>query len=109
MDVHCTTCGEPWDVDHLWHEAIFDTTLSPEEAQAWCKLPQRSKLAPRYRAKFEAQGWKFGRTVLNVVRCPCCPDDAHTDLMLWQGKSDLEALFEDDPDGLAAAFEDLNL
>ena len=28
MDVHCTTCGEPWDVYHLWHDAIFETGLS---------------------------------------------------------------------------------
>lgn len=24
MDVHCSTCGEPWGVYHLRHDAIFD-------------------------------------------------------------------------------------
>ncbi len=28
MDVHCSTCGEPWDVYHLWHDAIFETGWS---------------------------------------------------------------------------------
>src|SRR6266540_3927582 len=35
MDVHCSTCGEPWDVYHLRHEAIFETDLSQAEAEAW--------------------------------------------------------------------------
>ena len=34
MDVHCSSCGEPWDVYHLRHEAIFETDLDPEEARA---------------------------------------------------------------------------
>ena len=41
MDVHCTTCGEPWDVYHLRHDAIYVATtstitarLSWKEAQA---------------------------------------------------------------------------
>ena len=33
MDVHCSTCGEPWDVYHLWHDAIFETGLSHAEAE----------------------------------------------------------------------------
>ena len=28
MDVHCSTCGEPWDVYHLRHDAIYETGLS---------------------------------------------------------------------------------
>jgi hypothetical protein len=34
MDVHCSTCNEPWDVYHLSHDAIFETGLSVEEAEA---------------------------------------------------------------------------
>ena len=107
MDVHCTTCGEPWDVYHLWHEAIFDTMLSHEEAEAWLELPRASQLAPSYRQKFAAQGWQFGGTVLNVVRCPCCPEDAKPDAEMVAKKHALESLLEDDPDGLAAMMEDL--
>ena len=39
MDVHCTTCGEPWDVYHLRHDAIFETDLDHAEAKAWSGLP----------------------------------------------------------------------
>jgi len=35
MDVHCSTCNEPWDVYHLWHEAIFETGLSVHQAGDW--------------------------------------------------------------------------
>jgi len=109
MDVHCTTCGEPWDTYHLWHEAVFDTTLAGEEAQAWRSLPQARKLSSRYRAEFRAVGWEFGRTMINVVHCPCCPRDAEAKPELLQAKAELEAMLEDDPDGLAATFEDLDL
>ena len=34
MDVHCTTCGEPWDVYHLRQDAIYETDLSHAEAKA---------------------------------------------------------------------------
>lgn len=47
MDVHCSTCGEPWDVYHLWHDAVFETGLSHEEAETWRHLPRDQKLADR--------------------------------------------------------------
>ena len=53
MDVHCTTCDEPWDVYHLWQDAIFETGLSPEEAEAWRALPSAEKLSDRYRKDLE--------------------------------------------------------
>lgn len=28
MDVHCSTGGEPWDVYHLRHDAIYETDPS---------------------------------------------------------------------------------
>ena len=48
MDVHCTTCGEPWDVYHLRHDAIYETDLSHAEAKAWTELsPHLRLLVPR--------------------------------------------------------------
>lgn len=74
MDVHCGACGEPWEVHHLWEFAIFEIGLTVEEALAWQKLPPGEKLNQRYREKFKEAGWEFGRSVLNVIRCPCCPE-----------------------------------
>ena len=80
MDVRCTTCGEPWDVDYLRFEAIHETDLDPAEADAWCELSDKElKFNDRYRAKLLAAGWEFAGSVLNVVRCPCCPRDAQVD------------------------------
>lgn len=109
MDVHCSTCGEPWDVDHLWHEIIFEAGLSPDEAAAWSSLPRVEKLSERYRTMFQAAGWAFGHSVIHVVRCPCCPKDASPDAARLTTKSALEHLFGDDEDGLAATFEDYRL
>ena len=109
MDVHCSTCGEPWDVYHLWQDAIFETGLSHEEAEAWCRLPREQKLTDRYRQEFRSAGWEFGRGVVNVIRCPGCPKDAILNLERVQTKAALEELLGDDEDGLAATFEDYQL
>lgn len=46
MDVQCSTCGEPWDVDHLWDDAVFETAVSDEETEAWRSLPLSGCTAP---------------------------------------------------------------
>ena len=109
MDVHCSSCDEPWDVYHLWHEAIFETGLSVEESEAWRSLPRRQKLSTRYREEFRAAGWEFGQTVINVVRCPCCPKDAKPNVERVHTKAALEELLGDDEDGIAATMEDYGL
>jgi hypothetical protein len=109
MDVHCSTCGEPWDIYHLSHDAIFETGLSAEEAEAWRSLPRSQKLSDRYRQEFRDAGWEFGQSVINVIRCPACPKEAKPNLERIQTKAALEKLLGDDEDGLAATFEDFRL
>jgi hypothetical protein len=109
MDVHCSTCGEPWDVYHLRYDAIFETGLTPEEAEAWCFLPLEMRLSPRYREKFKDVGWQFGALVINVIRCPRCPKNAKPNPKRTKTKAALESLLGADEDGLAATFEDYQL
>ena len=109
MDVHCSTCAEPWDVYHLRHDAIFETGLTVEEAETWDRLPLSQKLCDQYRQEFRAVGWEFGRTVINVIRCPACPKDAKPNPERVATKAALEQLMGDDEDGLAATFEDYRL
>ena len=45
MDVHCTTCGEPWDTYHLQHDAIYETGLTHDQAKAWGKKAPTEKTA----------------------------------------------------------------
>ena len=109
MDVHCSTCGEPWDTYHLWHDAIWETGLSEAEIRAWENLPQSEKLAPKWRKEFEAARYVFGRTVINVIRCPACPKDAKPDAEKVLIKAEIEDLLGGDEDGLAATYEDHGL
>ena len=109
MDVHCSTCGEPWDTYHLWHDAIWETGLSEAEIRAWESLPQSEKLAPKWREEFVAARYVFGRTVINVIRCPACPQDAQPDTGKMLLKAELEDLLAGDEDGLAATYEDHGL
>ena len=109
MDVHCTTCGEPWDVYHLRHDAIFETDLNHAEAKAWTELSQSLRLNVRYREKFRAAGFVFGASVLNVIRCPACPKDAKPDSDKAALKAGIEEILGDDEDGIVSAFEDHRL
>ena len=109
MDVHCSSCDEPWDTYHLKFDAIDETDLNEEEAEAWRKLPPAQKLNARLREKFAAAGWTFGASVINVRRCPCCPKDAKLNGEADAAKSAMEPLFGDDEDGLAAMYEDFGL
>ena len=44
MDVHCTTCGEPWDTHHLQHDAIHETDFTEAEIADWKRLPSSHRL-----------------------------------------------------------------
>ena len=109
MDVHCSACGEPWDTYHLRHDAIYETDLSHAEARAWTGLPPQLKLLDRYREKFKAIGYEFGGSVMNVLRCPCCPKDARPDPDKAALKAGIVELLGDDEDGIAATMEDYGL
>jgi hypothetical protein len=109
MDVHCTTCGEPWDTYHLRHDAIYETDLSHAEAKAWTQLSPAVKLIDRYREKFKAAGYEFGSSVLNVMRCPACAKDAKPDPDKAAMKATIVELLGDDEDGIAATMEDYGL
>jgi len=91
------------------HEAIFETVLSHEQAEAWRTLPRARKLNNRYRKEFRAAGWEFGQSIINVVHCPCCPQNAKPNLERLHIKAALEEVLGEDEDGLAATFEDYDL
>jgi hypothetical protein len=109
MDVHCSSCGEPWDVYHLRHDAIYETDLDPEEAKSWLTLPPNERLNSRYREKFNVAGYQFGASVLNVIHCPACPKDAKPDPDIAALKAGLVELLGDDEDGIASTMEDFGL
>jgi len=109
MDVHCTTCGEPWDTYHLRFDAIYETDLDTDEAKAWTELSPKLKLSDRYREKFKAVGYEFGGSVLNVLRCPACPKHAKPDADKAALKAGIVEIMGDDEDGIAATMEDFGL
>jgi hypothetical protein len=109
MDVHCSTCGEPWDVYHLRHDAIFETDLDPAEAKAWRGLSSTERLSSRYREKFKAAGYEFGASILDVRHCPGCLKGAQPDPDKAALKAGLVEILGDDEDGIAATMEDFGL
>lgn len=109
MDVKCLTCGEPWDVYHLWDEAIHDTGLSESEIEAWKELPRAEKLSERFRQEFKAAGYEFGMSLVDVRRCPCCPENQAADPEQAYVRSEIAEMLGDDEDGLAATLEELGV
>ncbi len=109
MDVHCTTCGEPWDTFHLKEDAIHETGLTDEEIECWKKRPATERLIEPYRREFKLAGYEFGQTLANLLRCPACPPDAKADADKIYLKAELENMLADDEDGLAATFEEMGL
>ena len=109
MDVHCSSCGEPWDVYHLRHDAIFETNLDSAEAETWRSLSAARRLSERYRKKFKAAGYEFGASILDVSHCPACPKDATPDPDKAALKAGLVEILGDDEDGIAGAMEDFGL
>jgi hypothetical protein len=99
MEVHCSSCGEPWDTYHLRHNAIFEINLDSAEAEVWRSLPTQDRLNPRYREKFKEAGWQFGQSMMNVIHCPSCRVDVKPDPERIQTKRALEQLFGDDKMG----------
>jgi hypothetical protein len=109
MDVHCSSCNEPWDAYHLRHDAIFETDLDHAEAEAWRKLPSSKQLSQHYRGKFKAAGYEFGGSILNVEHCPCCPKGAKPEPDKAALKAAIVQMLGDDQDGIASTMEDFGL
>jgi len=109
MDVHCTTCGEPWDTHHLRFDAIYETDLDTAEAKTWTELSPKLKLRDRYREKFKAIGFEFGGSAFNVMRCPACPKHAELDPDKAALKAGIVDVMGHDEDGVASTMEDFGL
>jgi len=109
MDVHCSTCGEPWDIYHLRHDAIHETHLSDTDKQGWFSLPLAQRLSPAYRAAFKEAGYVFGASVYFLLKCPCCPKGAKPNMDKVAMKAALCDVLGNDEDAIAAMMEDFGL
>ena len=81
MDIRCSSCGEPWDVDHVLHEAEpgeFDRQGGLIRRCPCCKENRRTPLSAKERARLAAI-------------------------------AEVAPLFGDDLDGLAAFLEDMEV
>jgi hypothetical protein len=58
---------------------------------------------------FRAVGWEFGRSILDVRHCPCCPADARPDSDKEAIKSAIVEVLGDDDDAIASSFEEHGL
>lgn len=105
MDVHCSSCNEPWSYYHLRHDEIWETDLPDEVKENF-----DGKLTPAIREAFMRAGWDFtGSSLYGIRRCPACRPEDKPDAFKEQVKSALMDVLGDDEDGLIAELEDLDL
>jgi len=109
MDVHCATCGEPWDIEHLRQDLIYDVGASDDEAERWLSLIGKARLSPFYRDMFQSAGWEFGECLLDVRRCLTCPPGAELSPESEVYRDLVVELLGEDEDLIAFRFRDFQL
>ena len=106
MDITCGKCGEPYDVYHMMHDAVYETDLDEQTIKKLWK----SKLTPELEKAFNEVGWRFvGRNLLAIAQCPACKDQPDTATSTERAalRGVLVEMLGDDLDGLACHLEDL--
>lgn len=71
-DVRCRGCGEPWDTYHLRHDVWHDMGSRAQAEMAGRIFNETGEIPDWARTSLGIEGWTFGRTTLDVRRCPCC-------------------------------------
>ena len=107
MDITCPTCDEPIEDYSLYHEVIWETSLTKAQKEAF-----KGTLEPPYKAALEADGWQFppGATSINTfIRCPCCPKGLETNQDALLKNTILSDLLAGDIDGITAMRNDLQI
>jgi hypothetical protein len=111
MDVTCATCGEPWDTYHLRHDAVWDAmSYLPEGMTELVGDYSERGVGPTAWIKpvmdaMRKAGWRFGGSVLAVIRCPDCPKDRPTNTARAEVRRCLSEVLGDDEDALASMLE----
>lgn len=111
-DVYCATCREPWDTYHLIHDLIHEVEGDPAAARKW--VAENKGMLPQggVRESLALMGWEFGRTMVNVLKCPSCESKitaTHPDVGVSLAREALEDILGPDVDGLTNALQDHGL
>lgn len=109
MDVYCATCQEPWEHYHMLHDEPWEAWDGIEGSPSH-RLIKKFKNGPKneipkwLRDELAEKGWKFGRSIVTILECPCCGPNAAENDDAAQARKELrieaEALLGDDLDGL---------
>ena len=113
MDINCPTCGEPWDMDHLLNDEVYEWGLPEFAVNAFLQTHRFTSKDDIVRIAAESVGWKFvGYSVLSFVECPACKQKGQANAnekRVLARKQCVEAIvnvLDEDLDGLASALAD---
>lgn len=109
MDIHCPTCGEPWDSDHMQFDEPYEWD-APFIEQFVAYGSRFSGPGDIVRLAAEKAGWQFAtNSVLSFTRCPACEKCTPLrDAAERRAKAEVIAQAPDsDDDGLAVELNEM--
>ncbi len=117
MDVTCATCQEPWEHHHMLYDAAWETWDGEEGSSSYLLIEKflaspRTSIPKMLRDDFTNDGWEFGRTVVCILKCPCCSaaGEATGDVDLRKRlRLELEELLGDDLDGIISQMTSVDM
>lgn len=116
MDIKCATCQEPWDHYHMLQDEPWEAWDGVDNSSSHLLVKKflesdRSSIPKMLRGLLEARGWKFGRSIVTILRCPACGSEGEEDAGVVARKElrlVAEELLGDDVDGLISTLEDVD-
>jgi hypothetical protein len=109
MDIHCPTCGEPYEWYHLRYDEVYEWGLSAENEKAFLEDARFVGKNDPVRKAAERAGWQFATdSVFSFTHCPCCNKRSplQNASQRRQDMALLAELLEGDEDGLIAFASD---
>lgn len=106
MDIHCPSCGEPWDSYHMRYDEPYEWGEPNYRTKDFIDAGSRfNGTDDPMRKAAEAAGWQFASdSVMSFTACPACRGDAIlADAIDRKARVAIAALVNgDDDDGLVA-------
>lgn len=109
MDVHCCSCGEPWDSNYLMHELPYELGTEDWVKTFWYTDGEFKGLSNLTRQAAKEQGWKFGSSIFSILECACCPENPILNKEKSKKAEAVAELFPNDLDAQLSFMEDFGL
>ena len=99
----------------MLHDAAWEVWDGGEDSSSHLLIKKflagpKTSIPKMLRDDLANEGWKFGRTVVCILECPCCETAAEGDVELRKNlRLELEELLGDDLDGIISQMTSVDM